>query len=67
MPFYEYECKACGHVFELLIRANGGSEASVCPACGSMETRRLLSATACLGGSSDTAGGGGCVPRGGFG
>ena len=65
MPFYEYECTACGNVFEILTPPDPAGEETTCPACGSAETRRVLSTTAWLGGSS--APGGGCAPRGGFG
>lgn len=40
MPIYEFECGDCGERFEELVGA--GATAS-CPACGSEQTRRLLS------------------------
>ena len=40
MALVEYECGACGRVFEELVRA--GEEAA-CPECGSRELRRLWS------------------------
>lgn len=40
MPIYEYECQACQHQFELLIRTG---DVAACPACASGELRRLLS------------------------
>lgn len=40
VPIYEYECDACGHNFELLIR--GGAEAA-CPACESARVTKRLS------------------------
>jgi putative FmdB family regulatory protein len=40
MPIYEYECKACGHEFERLIRTG---DVPACPACKSQELTRLLS------------------------
>ncbi|HEX3701989.1 MAG TPA: zinc ribbon domain-containing protein [Vicinamibacterales bacterium] len=45
MPIYEYECRACGHRFERLIRpASSSNDGSVaCPACQSQELERLLS------------------------
>lgn len=45
MPIYEYECGACGHVFETLQRI---SEAPLteCPACGEPALKKLVSASA---------------------
>jgi len=40
MPLYEYQCRACNHSFETLVR---GSEKPVCPACRSDAIERLLS------------------------
>ena len=35
MPLYDYECRKCGHEFEVLIRP--GSETPKCSSCGSEE------------------------------
>jgi putative FmdB family regulatory protein len=43
MPLYEYDCRACGHRFELLIR---GPQAIACPKCSSDSVDRLLSSFA---------------------
>jgi putative FmdB family regulatory protein len=43
MPLYEYDCSACGHRFEALVRA---SSPPSCPACGSEALERILSAFA---------------------
>ncbi len=40
MPLYEYQCRACGHGFETLVR---GSDRPACPACHSADIERLLS------------------------
>ena len=40
MPLYEYQCRACGHDFETLVR---GAEQPACPACQSHDIERLLS------------------------
>jgi len=40
MPLYEYQCRACGHSFEVLVR---GAEQLACPACHSDDIERLLS------------------------
>ena len=40
MPLYEYQCRACRHSFEALVR---GVDQPACPACQSKEIERLLS------------------------
>lgn len=44
MPLYEYQCKACGHVFEK-IKSFSDPEETECPVCKG-EVERLLSAPA---------------------
>jgi putative FmdB family regulatory protein len=41
VPIYEFECEECGARFEELVAADAPPPA--CPACGSEQTRRLLS------------------------
>jgi putative FmdB family regulatory protein len=40
MPLYEYECRACHHRFEALVR---DSNVPACPACSAENPERLLS------------------------
>ena len=40
MPIYEYECRACGHRFEALVRHD---ELPPCPECQGRDLERLLS------------------------
>ena len=42
MPIYEYQCKACGHVFERE-HAIGEKKKFRCPECSSSQTRKLVS------------------------
>jgi len=42
IPTYEYKCSACGIEFEKEQRISEPAEAE-CPACGSTETKRLIS------------------------
>jgi putative FmdB family regulatory protein len=44
VPLYEYQCKACGHVFEK-IKSFSDPEEKECPVCKG-EVERLLSAPA---------------------
>ena len=43
MPFYEYQCSACGHHHEELQKVTDRSLRK-CPACGRPSLKRLLSA-----------------------
>jgi putative FmdB family regulatory protein len=43
MPFYEYECKACGHHHEAMQKISA-APLRKCPACGKSRLVRLLSA-----------------------
>lgn len=43
MPIYEYECRTCDHMFEVV---QGMSDPHPsCPECGSEEVKRLISLT----------------------
>ncbi len=43
MPIYEFECTACGHRFDELMRLSD-PEPAVCPSCGAPQVRKRLSA-----------------------
>ena len=43
MPFYEYQCAACGHHYEELQKVSD-RPLRRCPACGRVTLRRLVSA-----------------------
>jgi putative FmdB family regulatory protein len=43
MPLFEYECRACGHAFERLVRTG---DVPSCPACASPNLEKLLSLSA---------------------
>lgn len=43
MPLYEFTCEKCGHDFEELV---SGETVVECPACGSSDTRKVMSACA---------------------
>ena len=62
MPIYEYKCEACEHVFEKLVLKS--DESVVCPICDSMQTTKLMSSAAFVGGSSGSSGGAGCASGG---
>src|ERR1700738_5380055 len=43
MPFYEYQCKSCGHTLEAMQKVND-SPLKKCPHCGKSQLTRLMSA-----------------------
>jgi putative FmdB family regulatory protein len=40
VPIYEYECRACRHQFEAIVRV---SDTAACPQCQSADLERLVS------------------------
>jgi len=40
MPIYDYNCQACGHAFEALVRSGS---TPICPQCGSTELQKCIS------------------------
>jgi putative FmdB family regulatory protein len=45
MPIYEYECKKCGHQFEIMQKMSDAPKTD-CPACGEPALTKLISAAA---------------------
>jgi putative FmdB family regulatory protein len=43
MPFYEYQCKSCGHEFEAVQKVSD-TPLKKCPHCGKAQLQRLMSA-----------------------
>ncbi len=43
MPIYEYECRDCGHIFDVLQKISD-DPLKFCPDCGKPELKKLLSA-----------------------
>jgi putative FmdB family regulatory protein len=43
MPIFDFRCKACGHGYEQLVRS---STVLACPACGSADVEKQVSAPA---------------------
>jgi putative FmdB family regulatory protein len=43
MPIYEYQCKACEHVFDVLQKMSD-DPLTYCPECGEPQLRKLMSA-----------------------
>jgi putative FmdB family regulatory protein len=47
LPIYEYECRKCGAVNEVLTQR--GAPAPPCPECGSKDVRKAFSLVALIG------------------
>jgi putative FmdB family regulatory protein len=43
MPLYEYRCRGCHQVFEVLQDTGAGARGVDCPECGGRELEKLLS------------------------
>jgi putative FmdB family regulatory protein len=52
MPLYEYQCRACDHQFELLVRESTALE---CPKCTGKDLEKQLSVFAVSAPSSGTS------------
>jgi putative FmdB family regulatory protein len=48
MPIFDYKCRACGQVFEILTRGSGDDGTPVCPDCNSRDLEKLVSAPVLL-------------------
>jgi putative FmdB family regulatory protein len=44
MPIYEFQCSACGHIFEVLTTSSNDSTDVQCSACRSAKVTKILSA-----------------------
>ena len=67
MPIYEYKCEKCENFFEELVIGDRDKKIP-CPACGSSETQKCMSAIGSIsmkssGGMPSCASGGGCGGR----
>ena len=55
MPIYDFSCQDCGKVSEMLVHSTEG-HAARCPACGSENLERLISASYMIKMSASTSG-----------
>ena len=57
MPRYEYQCQACGEVFEVRasIKEKEAGLVLVCPKCGGQEARQRLTAVPMLHGAKEAS------------
>ena len=45
MPLYEFECSACAHIFERVMKVDEDLGGLACPACGAVNPRKLIGRT----------------------
>jgi putative FmdB family regulatory protein len=45
MPLYEFECGACAHIFERVMKVNEDLGGLACPACGAVNFKKLIGRT----------------------
>lgn len=64
MPIYEYECKKCGAVYELLRRMSDDDTDIICPECGKKKQAKKLISSFSAGDSLPS--GGSCGGSSGF-
>lgn len=62
MPLYEYQCHDCRTVFSDRKPFARSSEAAVCPACESVETRKVLGAVSFISSGYLPSSGGSSIP-----
>lgn len=56
MPIYEFQCNKCNKCLEALIRKPADQNSLVCPACGSKDLTKLLSACGMISRGENTGG-----------
>lgn len=44
MPIYEYVCNECGRRFEQFAWSSASADEIVCPSCGAVNARKVMSA-----------------------
>lgn len=62
MPFYEFKCEKCGHLFTLRRSIARRNDPARCPSCESDDVRRVVSQITSFG----SPGEGTCAPGTGF-
>ncbi|HUH65861.1 MAG TPA: zinc ribbon domain-containing protein [Syntrophales bacterium] len=45
MPIYEFQCNACKHIFEVLMKFGEDQGGQACPACGAANPTKLIGRT----------------------
>jgi putative FmdB family regulatory protein len=45
MPIYEFECSACNHIYERVMKVAEACEGLSCPECGATNPKKLIGRT----------------------
>ncbi|MEN6318798.1 MAG: zinc ribbon domain-containing protein [Syntrophaceae bacterium] len=45
MPIYEFECNACSHIFECVMKVGEDHGGLACPSCGAVNPKKLIGRT----------------------
>ena len=48
MPLYEYKCRTCGRIFELLVRSSDDDQVLKCEYCDGTDIKQLISRPAVI-------------------
>jgi putative FmdB family regulatory protein len=63
MPIYEYRCRACGNLTEVLVLSAKNREGPTCSSCGGTDLEKALTAPASVVMAGGTPKGGTCCGR----
>lgn len=55
MPIYTYKCEECGKKYEIFHKVKEDERAIVCPNCGSIAYKKVMSTTGILSTTSESA------------
>lgn len=58
MPLFEYECRGCGLVFEVMVKPGGSGAKPTCPDCGEADLERVWSTFSGRSQKAESCGGG---------
>ncbi len=54
MPIYEYRCRKCAKVFEVIQKMSEGGEGLKCPSCGEKGPEKMMSCCSSLSKGSES-------------
>ncbi|MCD6216998.1 zinc ribbon domain-containing protein [bacterium] len=56
MPWYDFQCEDCEHVFEEQLSINDDRSGLICPQCGGKDIQRVfLTVAACVGKNNNSS------------
>jgi putative FmdB family regulatory protein len=45
MPIYEFECSACSHIFECVMKVEEDHSGLACPSCSAVNPKKIIGRT----------------------